>query len=88
MGHYLLDLGHLFDLWEQSNAFQGIPNIFVMERVFNTLKEDRVISVYPSIRKSSLRRSATGNYTIDLSVVLTESAATTPVPVETTGGEL
>jgi hypothetical protein len=50
------------------------PNIFVMERVFNTLKEERVISVYPNIKKSSMRRSATGNYTVDLSVVLSEAA--------------
>lgn len=46
------------------------PNIFVMERVFNTLEQERVTSVYPNIQKSSMRRSVTGNYTIDLSVVL------------------
>jgi hypothetical protein len=52
------------------------PNIFVMERVFNTLQEERVTGVYPNIKKSSMRRSATGNYTVDLAVVLAEAATT------------
>lgn len=49
------------------------PNVFVMERVFTTLVSEQVTSVYPNIKKSSLRRSATGNYTVDLSVILSES---------------
>lgn len=53
------------------------PNIFVMERVFNTLKEDRVVTIYPNIKKSSMRRSATGNYTINLEVILVEAATIT-----------
>lgn len=62
------------------------PNIFVMERVFNTLQEERVKGVYPNIKKSSMRRSATGNYTVDLAVVLTEAATitdavSTPAPL-------
>ncbi len=50
------------------------PNIFIMERVFKTLEESQVTSVYPNIQKSSMRRSATGNYTVDLAVILSESA--------------
>lgn len=50
------------------------PNIFVMERVFNTLDEEQVTTVYPNITKSAMRRSATGNYTLDLAVVLTQEA--------------
>ncbi|GIK83555.1 MAG: hypothetical protein BroJett025_01770 [Patescibacteria group bacterium] len=57
------------------------PNVFVMERVFATLQEEQVTSVYPNIRKSSMRRSATGNYTVDLAVVL---AAENPSPAPTT----
>ncbi len=49
------------------------PNVFVMERVFSTLASDQVTSVYPNITKSSMRRSATGNYTVDLAVILSES---------------
>lgn len=55
------------------------PNVFVMERVFNTLEEDIVTSVYPNIKKSSMRRSATGNYTVDLAVVLSGNTTTTAV---------
>lgn len=50
------------------------PNVFVMERVFNTLQEERVTSVYPNIKKSNMRRSATGNYTVSLEVVLSGPA--------------
>lgn len=55
------------------------PNVFVMERVFNTLNQDIVTSVYPNIKKSSMRRSATGNYTVDLAVVLSGNTTTTAV---------
>ena len=48
------------------------PNVFVMERVFNTLDEDTVTSQYPDISKSNMRRSSSGNYTISLSVVLVD----------------
>lgn len=57
------------------------PNVFVMERVFNTLQEERVTSVYPNIKKSNMRRSATGNYTVSLEVVLSG-----PAKVATTNG--
>lgn len=49
------------------------PNVFVMERVFSMLSSERVTSVYPNIKKSTLRRSATGNYTVDLAVILSEN---------------
>jgi hypothetical protein len=51
------------------------PNIFIMERVFNTLDTDLVTNVYPEIKKSSMRRSGTGNYTVDLAVVLPDSTS-------------
>lgn len=58
------------------------PNVFVMERVFNTLKEDQVTSVYPTINKSGMRRSSTGNYTVNLEVVLSDNTVTVaPTPV-------
>lgn len=62
------------------------PNVFVMERVFNTLQEERVTSVYPNIKKSNMRRSATGNYTVSLEVVLSGPAkvATTNAAVGNT----
>ena len=49
------------------------PNVFVMERVFSTLASEQVTSVYPNINKNSMRRSATGNYTVDLAVILAET---------------
>jgi len=58
------------------------PNIFVMERVFNTLQEEKVISVYPNIKKSGMRRSATGNYTVSLSVVLSDPITQTNTNIE------
>lgn len=59
------------------------PNVFIMQRVFEILREDQVVSVYPNIEKSSMRRSATGNYTVDLAVVLVANAQTTSVPLDT-----
>ena len=60
-----------------------------MQRVFETLKDPIITETYPSIRKSSMRRSATGNYTINLSVILTQEAisgeVTAPVATPTTG---
>lgn len=57
------------------------PNIFVMERVFTILDGTEVTSAYPNIRKSTMRRSATGNYTVDLAVVLAaDEKATAPTP--------
>ena len=50
------------------------PNIFVMDRVFTTLASTQVTDMYPNIKKQSMRRSATGNYTIDLSVVLAKDS--------------
>jgi len=56
------------------------PNIFVMERVFNTLEEATVTDTYPNIQKSSMRRSATGNYTVNLAVILTQEAISGEAP--------
>jgi len=47
------------------------PNVFVMERVFNTLDSDKVTSKYPNISKSNMSRSSSGNYTVNLAVILT-----------------
>jgi hypothetical protein len=47
------------------------PNVFVMERVFDTLDSKDVVSKYPDISKSNMSRSSSGNYTVNLSVVLT-----------------
>lgn len=47
------------------------PNVFTMERVFNTLSSDKVISKYPNISKSNMSRSSSGNYTVNLAVILT-----------------
>lgn len=48
------------------------PNVFVMERVFKTLEDPKVSINYPNISKSNMSRSASGNYTLNLSVVLPE----------------
>lgn len=58
------------------------PNVFVMERVFSVLDGTEVTSVYPNIRKSTMRRSATGNYTVDLAVVLATDEKAVPVPAQ------
>ena len=47
------------------------PHVFVMERVFNILETSEVTSKYPNIAKSNMRRSSSGNYTINLAVILT-----------------
>ncbi len=46
------------------------PSIFVMERVFAVLKTTDVTSNYPNITKSNMRRSASGNYTLNLTIML------------------
>ncbi len=46
------------------------PNVFVMDRVFQKLASEQVASVYPKIAKSNMNRSDTGNYTLNLAVVL------------------
>lgn len=46
------------------------PNVFVMERVFKTLEDPKVSLNYPNISKSNMSRSASGNYTLNLAVVL------------------
>ena len=50
------------------------PNVFVMEKAFETLSSESVVERYQNITKSNMRRSATGNYTVDLAVVLSETA--------------
>ncbi|MCB9813653.1 MAG: hypothetical protein H6772_04575 [Pseudomonadales bacterium] len=50
------------------------PNIFVMERVFTTIDSVDVASKYPNITKKNMRRSSTGNYTVDLTVILVAEA--------------
>lgn len=61
------------------------PNVFVMERVFETIESDAVRSTYPEIQKSSMRRSATGNYTVSLSVILTNQAISENIGAGTPG---
>lgn len=56
------------------------PNVFVMQRVFEILEKPEVITAYPRITKSNMRRSATGNYTIDLAIVLNEKAPAVVAP--------
>ena len=48
------------------------PDVFIIEKVFDTLKTTEVTSVYPDISKSDMRRTGSGSYTISLSVILTE----------------
>lgn len=60
------------------------PNVFVMQRVFETLGKPEVTTAYPKITKSNMRRSATGNYTIDLAVVLNEKSAPIEAPTSKT----
>ncbi len=63
------------------------PNIFVMERVFNTLEDPKVDSIYPNITKSGMNRSGSGNYTVNLAVVLTEAAEKIPAKSNNQGVE-
>jgi hypothetical protein len=46
------------------------PNVFVMERVFNILESPQITDVYPRVTRRNLRRTATGNYSVDLAIVL------------------
>lgn len=59
------------------------PNIFVMEKVFDTLENPSVTTTYPNISRSNMQRSPTGNYTVSLAVVLSEAVNTANAnPVE------
>lgn len=49
------------------------PSIFAMERAWDTLDSSGVSGKYKDITKSNLRRSATGNYTVDLAIVLSDT---------------
>ncbi|MBU0974591.1 hypothetical protein KKD03_02730 [Patescibacteria group bacterium] len=61
------------------------PNVFVMERVFKTLEDPKVSLNYPNISKSNMSRSASGNYTLSLAVVLPEIVELTDVDSTTKG---
>lgn len=61
------------------------PDVFVMEKVFDILQSEDVTNEYPQISKSSMRRAQSGNYTINLAVILTnEPAKELPEDVPTT----
>lgn len=57
------------------------PNVFIMEEVFNILDGEEVRVKYPNISKSSMRRSGSGNYTINLAVVLDTVVGQAPTGV-------
>lgn len=61
------------------------PSVFVMEKVFDTLQSEEVTTAYPQISKSSMRRTQSGNYSVNLAVILTnEPAKTMPEEVPAT----
>lgn len=46
------------------------PNIFVLEKVFDTLQSDIVRDPYPKVARSDLRRTPLGFYTLKLTVTV------------------
>lgn len=47
-------------------------NVFVMENVFKVLNGQEVKTKYPTMKKSNLSRSQNGDYSMDLSIALSE----------------
>ncbi len=59
------------------------PNVFIMERVFETLEDPKVSINYPNITKSNMSRSSSGNYSLSLSIVLPELAGSPTIDSNT-----
>lgn len=53
------------------------PSVFVMEKVFDILQSEEVTTAYPQISKSSMRRTQSGNYSVNLAVILTNEPTST-----------